>query len=264
MRREHLEGPRPPPDAGPPVDAQQPVRQREPTYGANCPVRTVVVMETGLPASGRRRRCPPREHGIPVVTRRLATVTFPGAAHGSDRCCSRASRARGKTAAGRGGWRPSLDLPLVRLQCYEGIGRQPRRSTDWDFPRQILHLRALEEPPVAAPDVEGRPRRACYDERFPARPNRCWAAAPAEPGGAARRRGGTGPTTSSRPFLLEVPVGPTRSASPEARHRGGRDGPPFVVLTSNRTRGCTTPLEAAAASTHWIDHPGPRAGRCRS
>src|SRR6476660_3342831 len=37
----------------------------------------------------------------------------------------------------------SLGLPLVRLQCYEGIDAT-QALYDWDFPRQILHLRALE------------------------------------------------------------------------------------------------------------------------
>ncbi|MGH3351465.1 MAG: AAA family ATPase, partial [Nocardioides sp.] len=37
----------------------------------------------------------------------------------------------------------ALDLPLVRLQCYEGIDAT-QALYDWDFARQILHLRALE------------------------------------------------------------------------------------------------------------------------
>ena len=37
----------------------------------------------------------------------------------------------------------SLELPLVRLQCYEGIDAT-QALYDWDFPRQILHLRAME------------------------------------------------------------------------------------------------------------------------
>src|ERR671928_574389 len=36
-----------------------------------------------------------------------------------------------------------LGVPLVRLQCYEGIDAG-QALYDWDFPRQILHLRALE------------------------------------------------------------------------------------------------------------------------
>src|SRR3954469_12245176 len=36
-----------------------------------------------------------------------------------------------------------LGLPLVRLQCHEGIDAA-QALYDWDFPRQLLHLRALE------------------------------------------------------------------------------------------------------------------------
>ena len=34
-------------------------------------------------------------------------------------------------------------MPLIRLQCYEGIDAS-QALYDWDFPRQILHLRTLE------------------------------------------------------------------------------------------------------------------------
>ena len=33
--------------------------------------------------------------------------------------------------------------PLIRLQCYEGIDAA-QALYDWDFPRQLLHLRASE------------------------------------------------------------------------------------------------------------------------
>lgn len=36
-----------------------------------------------------------------------------------------------------------LSLPLIRLQCYEGIDAA-QALYDWDFPRQILHVRAAE------------------------------------------------------------------------------------------------------------------------
>ena len=42
----------------------------------------------------------------------------------------------------------SLDLPLVRLQCYEGIDAS-QALYDWDFPRQILHLRLGRRPEAA-------------------------------------------------------------------------------------------------------------------
>src|SRR6476469_8120989 len=37
----------------------------------------------------------------------------------------------------------ALDLRLIRLQCYEGIDAT-QALYDWDFPRQILHLRTVE------------------------------------------------------------------------------------------------------------------------
>src|SRR3954452_7426053 len=36
-----------------------------------------------------------------------------------------------------------LGAPLIRLQCYEGIDAA-QALYDWDFPRQLLHLRAVE------------------------------------------------------------------------------------------------------------------------
>src|SRR3982751_498529 len=36
-----------------------------------------------------------------------------------------------------------LDAPMIRLQCYEGIDAA-QALYDWDFPRQLLHLRAVE------------------------------------------------------------------------------------------------------------------------
>src|SRR6476661_6367485 len=37
----------------------------------------------------------------------------------------------------------ALAIPLIRLQCYEGIDAT-QALYDWDFPRQILHLRTVE------------------------------------------------------------------------------------------------------------------------
>ena len=117
----------------------------------------------------------------------------------------------------------ALDLPLVRLQCYEGIDAT-QALYDWDFPRQILHLRALEAAGAAAAagggvDVE-EAEKSLYDERFLlARP--VLAALQQSPGGAARRRG--------RPRRRRVRGVPARGAvdlpghHPRARHRRRRD-----------------------------------------
>src|SRR3546814_20391910 len=56
----------------------------------------------------------------------------------------------------------SFDLPLIRLQCYEGIDAT-QALYDWDFPRQILHLRPLEA--TGNPDA-AEAERGLFDERF--------------------------------------------------------------------------------------------------
>lgn len=57
----------------------------------------------------------------------------------------------------------AFELPLVRLQCYEGIDAS-QALYDWDFPRQILHLRALE---VTAGAMDLRDtEESLFDERF--------------------------------------------------------------------------------------------------
>src|SRR5882757_5937982 len=40
----------------------------------------------------------------------------------------------------------ALDIPLIRLQCHEGIDAA-QALYEWDFPRQLLHLRTLEALP---------------------------------------------------------------------------------------------------------------------
>src|SRR5689334_2772780 len=52
---------------------------------------------------------------------------------------------------------------FVRLQCYEGLDAA-QALYDWDFPRQLLHLRAVEAT-AAAPDVETL-EAGLYDRRF--------------------------------------------------------------------------------------------------
>src|SRR5690606_12661436 len=57
----------------------------------------------------------------------------------------------------------AFGIPLIRLQCYEGIDAQTALY-DWDFARQILHLhsaRATHDPGEAG-DLEGE----LYTERF--------------------------------------------------------------------------------------------------
>lgn len=52
---------------------------------------------------------------------------------------------------------------LIRLQCYEGIDAR-QALYDWDYPRQLLHLRAVEAT-GAATDTD-RLESELYGERF--------------------------------------------------------------------------------------------------
>ena len=69
----------------------------------------------------------------------LATVVY--LAHGMQRpLLLEGEPGTGKTALAEALAAVS-DVPLIRLQCYEGIDAS-QALYDWDFPRQVLHLRA--------------------------------------------------------------------------------------------------------------------------
>ncbi|WP_017542111.1 AAA family ATPase, partial [Nocardiopsis halophila] len=57
-----------------------------------------------------------------------------------------------------------LGAPLIRLQCHEGIDAS-QALYDWDHPRQLLHLRAVQasgQAPAAAEELEA----GMYDRRY--------------------------------------------------------------------------------------------------
>ncbi|WP_435746291.1 AAA family ATPase [Nocardioides sp. SYSU DS0663] len=143
----------------------------------------------------------------------------------------------------------SLGLPLLRLQCYEGIDAS-QALYDWDFPRQVLHLRALEAAGGAGEGGVEAAERSLYDERFLL----------ARPVLAALQRSPAVLLVDEvdraddefEAFLLEVlstyqvtipELGTVRAATP-----------PVVVLTSNRTRELHDALKRRCLY-HWIDHP---------
>ena len=147
----------------------------------------------------------------------------------------------------------ALDLPLIRLQCYEGIDAS-QALYDWDFPRQILHLRAVEAAASAGGTAAGdvnELEKSLFDERFLlSRPVlRALREAPAVLLVDEIDRA----DDEFEAFLLEVlstyqvtipEVGTVRAAQP-----------PIVVLTSNRTRELHDALKRRCLY-HWIDHPG--------
>src|SRR3954447_15376073 len=147
----------------------------------------------------------------------------------------------------------SLELPLVRLQCYEGIDAT-QALYDWDFPRQILHLRAPEaagaEAAGAGSDVE-EAEKSLYDERFLlARP--VLAALQQSPAVLLVDEVDRA-DDEFEAFLLEV-LSTYQVSIPELGTVAAST-PPIVVLTSNRTRELHDALKRRCLY-HWIEHPG--------
>jgi MoxR-like ATPase len=133
---------------------------------------------------------------------------------------------------------------LVRLQCYEGIDAS-QALYDWDFPRQILHLRV-------AGDVADREalETSLYDRRFlVARP--------------ILQAIEQGPSVllideidraddEFEAFLLEV-LADNAVTIPELGTIAA-EVPPLVVITSNRTREVHDALKRRCLY-HWVPHP---------
>src|SRR5690348_17055202 len=142
----------------------------------------------------------------------------------------------------------SLDLPLIRLQCYEGIDAT-QALYDWDFPRQILHLRAVEA--VAREDRDVAEVEAqLFDERFLlARPVlRALQESPAVLLVDEIDRA----DDEFEAFLLEV-LSTWQVTIPELGTVSAATAP-VVVVTSNRTRELHDALKRRCLY-HWIDHP---------
>jgi MoxR-like ATPase len=142
----------------------------------------------------------------------------------------------------------SLELPLIRLQCYEGIDAS-QALYDWDFPRQILHLRALEAAGAASTDVE-EAEKSLYDERFLlARP--VLAALQQSPAVLLVDEVDRA-DDEFEAFLLEVLSDFTISVPEIGTIRA--ETPPVVVVTSNRTREVHDALKRRCLY-HWLEHP---------
>ncbi|MGI8899336.1 MAG: AAA family ATPase [Nocardioides sp.] len=142
----------------------------------------------------------------------------------------------------------AMDVPLIRLQCYEGIDAT-QALYDWDFPRQILHLRALEAAGTVG-DVE-QAEQSLFDERFLlARPVlQALRQAPAVLLVDEVDRA----DDEFEAFLLEV-LSTYQVTIPELGTVTAAT-PPFVVLTSNRTREIHDALKRRCLY-HWVEHPG--------
>ena len=144
-----------------------------------------------------------------------------------------------------------LDTPLIRLQCYEGIDAS-QALYDWDFPRQLLHLRAAEAAGVH--DLAGleselygrgfllaRPLLAALETSAPDRPSVLLV-------DEVDRA-----DDEFEAFLLEILSDFTVTVPELGTIRA--EAPPVVVITSNRTRDVHDALKRRCYY-HWIEYPG--------
>jgi MoxR-like ATPase len=133
---------------------------------------------------------------------------------------------------------------LVRLQCYEGIDAS-QALYDWDFPRQILHLRAAGDATDPA-TLEA----SLYDRRFlVARP--ILQALEHSPSVLLIDEIDRA-DDEFEAFLLEV-LADNAVSIPELGTIHA-ETPPLVVLTSNRTREVHDALKRRCLY-HWVAHP---------
>ena len=139
---------------------------------------------------------------------------------------------------------------LVRLQCYEGID-STQALYDWDFPRQLLHLRAAEASGITDPAAT---EASLYDRRFLlARPVlKALESSTPEHRAVLLIDEIDRADDEFEAFLLEVlsdwavtipELGTVRAAVP-----------PVVIITSNRTRDVHDALKRRCLY-HWMDHP---------
>jgi MoxR-like ATPase len=135
---------------------------------------------------------------------------------------------------------------LLRLQCYEGIDAS-QAVYEWDYSRQLLHLRAVEASHERVDEDE------LYSERFLVK----------RPLLRALAHDGTVPPVllideidraddEFEAFLLEILSDWSISVPELGVVRA--DIPPVVVLTSNRTRDVHDALKRRCLY-HWIAHP---------
>ncbi|MFF0145553.1 MoxR-like ATPase [Amycolatopsis sulphurea] len=141
-----------------------------------------------------------------------------------------------------------LGLPLVRLQCHEGIDAA-QALYEWDFPRQLLHLRALEAAEGGRLDADTA-ERSLYTERFLlARPLlQALTSAPCVLLVDEIDRA----DDEFEAFLLQL-LDEYAVTIPEYGEIRAEQ-PPLVVLTSNRTREVHDALKRRCLY-HWLEHP---------
>ncbi len=140
---------------------------------------------------------------------------------------------------------------LLRLQCYEGLDAS-QALYEWDYPRQLLHLRAAEAAGTISSDV-AVVENELYSERFLVRRPLL---------DAISDRHHIAPVLlideldraddEFEAFLLEVLADNAVTIPELGTFRA--TVPPIVIITSNRTRDVHDALKRRCLY-HWVEHP---------
>jgi MoxR-like ATPase len=141
---------------------------------------------------------------------------------------------------------------LIRLQCYEGID-VAQAVYEWDYSKQLLHLRAMETAGRAAGADVDAIENDLYSERFLVRRPLLR---------AVQDREGPPPVLlidevdraddEFEAFLLEILADYSVTVPELGTFRAAR--PPLVIITSNRTRDVHDALKRRCLY-HWVEHP---------
>ena len=145
---------------------------------------------------------------------------------------------------------------LIRLQCYEGIDSS-QAVYEWDYSRQILHLRAAEAAAKLGAEGKATSTEDLEDELFTER------FLVARPLLAAMRSGAGVPPVllvdeidraddEFEAFLLEALSDYTVTVPELGTFHA--EVPPVCILTSNRTRDVHDALKRRCLY-HWVKHP---------
>ena len=140
---------------------------------------------------------------------------------------------------------------LIRLQCYEGIDAA-QAVYDWDYSRQLLHLRAAEASGEATSKKANELESELYNERFLIKRALLRAIEQRETPTVLLIDEIDRADDEFEAYLLEI-LSDFQVTVPELGTFKAAT-PPIVILTSNRTRDVHDALKRRCLY-HWVNHP---------
>ena len=140
---------------------------------------------------------------------------------------------------------------LIRLQCYEGIDAA-QAVYDWDYSRQLLHLRAAEASGEATTKKANELESELYNERFLIKRALLRAIEQRDTPAVLLIDEIDRADDEFEAYLLEI-LSDFQVTVPELGTFKAAT-PPIVILTSNRTRDVHDALKRRCLY-HWVDHP---------